>query len=317
MGGDDGLGHAVFVLVIVGVELRPGQNLTRAGGGNGGRVIGVADGRTLDFLRVHELLKNDLVVLAQGNLNRLLQHGAVGRFADAHAGAGVGRLDKDGVAQLCLHGVQHHGAVQRKVGAAGGGPAAVGDTGGVHQGVGHGLIHADRAAQHAAAHIGDARQLKQALDRAVLAVFAVHDGGADVDADKLGPAVLQQPEAVVPAVGAEHAGRAVALLPAAVGHGLGRGAAGQPAAVLGDADRKCFILLCTGGLTQRAQPGRGRNTADLMLTGYAAEEERHAQLGSSFHQKDSLCKIARPLGAHYKSSAYYHNILCVRWLDYF
>ena len=71
---------------------------------------------------------------------------------------------------------------------------AVGDTGGVHQGVGHGLIHADRAAQHAAAHIGDAGQLKQALDRAVLAVFAVHDGGADVNVDQLRLAVLQQPD---------------------------------------------------------------------------------------------------------------------------
>ena len=187
----------------------------------------------------------------------------------------------------------------------------------VHQGVGNGFVHADGAAQHAAAHVGDAGHLKQALNGAVLAVFAVHDRGADVNADKLGLAVFQQPDTVVRAVRAEHTGRAAALLPTAVGHGLGRGVAGQPAAGLGDAHREYLILFCAGALAQGAQPGRGRHAADLMLAGDAAEEERNAQLGITIHQKDSLCKIARPLGAHYKSSAYNHNILCGRWLDYF
>ena len=297
MRGDDGLGHAVFVLVIVGVELGPGQDLARAGRGDGGRVIGVADGGALDLLRVHELLKHDFVVLAQGDFDALFQRGAVRSLGDADAGPRVGGLDEDGVAEFCLDAVQHYGAVQLQIGAAGGDPLAVGDPGGVHQGVGDGLIHADGAAQHAAAHIGDAGQLKQALDRAVLAVFAVHDGCADVNVDQLRPAVLQQPNAVVLPVRAEHAGRAVALLPAAVGHSLGRGAAGQPAAILRDTHGENLIFVRAGLLTQCAQPGRGRHAADVMFTGNAAEEQCDAQLGICIHQKDSLCSMwPCPLG---------------------
>ena len=112
MRGDDGLRHAVFVLVIVGIELRARQNFAGAGGLNAGGVVGVADGSALDLLPVDELLKHDLVVLVQGDQHRLLQQGAVGCLGDAHAGTGVGGLDKDGVAQLCLDGVQHHGTVQ-------------------------------------------------------------------------------------------------------------------------------------------------------------------------------------------------------------
>ena len=206
----------------------------------------------------------------------MLQRAAVGRLADADAGTGVRGFDEDGVAQLCRDAVQNDGAVQRKVGAAGGRPLAVGHPGGVHQRVGDGFVHADGAAQHAAAHVGDARQLEQTLDGAVLAVFAVHDGGADVDADKLGLTVLQQPDAVIAAVGAEDAGRAVALLPAAVGHRFGRGVTGQPAAGLGDADGKNLVFVRARLLRQRTQPCRGRYTTDLVLAGDAAKEQRDA-----------------------------------------
>ena len=126
----------------------------------------------------------------------------------------------------------------------------------------------------------------EADQSAILAVFAVHDGSADVDVDQLGLAVLQQPDAVVGAVGAEDAGGAVGtLLPAAVGHGLGRGTTGQPAALLGDAHGEHLVSIGTGGLCQGTQPGRGRNTADLVLTGYAAEKQRNAQLFSFVHSR--------------------------------
>uniref|UniRef100_UPI004029F4E0 hypothetical protein n=1 Tax=Gemmiger formicilis TaxID=745368 RepID=UPI004029F4E0 len=36
-----------------------------------------------------------------------------------------------------------------------------------------------------------------------------------------------------------------------------------------------------------------------------------------FIKKTPFVQCGRALWAHYKSSAYYHNILCVRWLDYF
>ena len=58
-----------------------------------------------------------------------------------------------------------------------------------------------------------------------------------------------------------------------------------------------FAMLPLQGLTQGAQPGRGRHTADLMLAGDAAEEERNAQLGITVHQKRlPLFNVAVPCG---------------------
>lgn len=86
------------MLVIVGVELGAADLL----GGSLSRwtVIEVADGGALDFLRVYELLKHDLVVLAQGNFDALFQRGAVTNLGDADAGPALAGLTKDGVAEL-------------------------------------------------------------------------------------------------------------------------------------------------------------------------------------------------------------------------
>ena len=46
----------------------------------------------------------------------------------------------------------------------------------LEQRIGHRLVHADGAGQHAASHIGDAGQLQQALDGAVLAPEPVQGG---------------------------------------------------------------------------------------------------------------------------------------------
>ena len=110
---------------------------------------------------------------------------AVGGLGDAHAGTGVGGLDEDGPAQLCDDAVADALGVGLDLPAGGGEPLGVGDAGGVEQGVGHCLIHADRAGQHAAAHIGDAGQLQQALHGAVLAPQAVEHRDDHIDMDLL------------------------------------------------------------------------------------------------------------------------------------
>ena len=127
--------------------------------------------------------------------------------------------------------------------------------------------------------------------------FAVQDGGDHIHRQQFIAVGAVHQQAMVAAVRAEHAGRAVALLPAAVGHSLGRGAAGQPAAILRDTHGENLIFVRAGLLTQCAQPGRGRHAADVMFTGNAAEEQCDAQLGICIHQKDSLCSMwPCPLG---------------------
>ena len=155
----------------------------------------------------------------------------------------------------------------------------MGHAGSVHQGVGHRFVHADNAAQHAAAHIGNAGDLKQALDGAVLAVFAVEHRNRHIHADGLPAAVrLLFQQAVDAAVGADHAGAAGGiLLPAAVRHGGGVAVVAQPTAILGDAHTDDLILFTAGGNAECPDPGSRRDAADFMLAGYAAEKQRHAQ----------------------------------------
>ena len=74
-----------------------------------------------------------------------------------------------GVGERRGPGPQHHVVAHRQ---AVGGEQLLGEL----------LVHARRAGQHARADVGHARELQQALDRAVLAVGAVEHGEDDVDA---------------------------------------------------------------------------------------------------------------------------------------
>ncbi len=106
-------------------------------------------------------------------------------LGDAHAGTGVGGLDEDGPAQLCDDTVADAVGVGLDLPAGGGEPLGVRDTVGLEHSVGHSLVHADRAGQNAAAHVGDAGQLQQALHGAVLAPQAVEHGDDHVHMDLL------------------------------------------------------------------------------------------------------------------------------------
>ena len=162
---DDHLTDAVLVLVVVGVEFRACQNFARAGGDGGVR----ADDGALHLVAVHEGLKDHLAVVCQSQTDGLLQLSAVVGLGDAHAGTGVGGFDEDGPAQLGDDAVTDALGVALDLPAGGGEPLGVGDAGSVEHSVGHCLVHADGAGQNAAADVGDAGQLQQALHGAVLA----------------------------------------------------------------------------------------------------------------------------------------------------
>ncbi len=61
-----------------------------------------------------------------------------------------------------------------------------GDAGAAHERLEDVLVHAHRGSEHAGADVGDARELAEALDGAVLPERAVEDGQHDVDRPERG-----------------------------------------------------------------------------------------------------------------------------------
>ena len=264
VGGNHRLGYTVFILVVIGIKLCAGQNLAGAGGAHFLRVIRVANGGTFHFLPINKLFKHHFVIFPQGGVNGGVQLFTVVGLGDAHAGTRIGRFDKDRVGQAVFHAGQQGAALGFRFGSDGAAPVAVGHMIGVHDGIGNGFVHAGSGCQNAAAHIGDGSQLQQALNRAVLAVFAVQDGGDHIHRQQFIAVGAVHQQAMVAAVRAEHAGHAGSiLLPAAAAHALGRAAVFQPAALFGNAHQNHFISVRHGG--KGIRPCRSRNTADLML----------------------------------------------------
>ena len=152
---------------------------------------------------------------------------------------------------------------------------------GLEQGVGYSFIHAHRACQHAAAHIGDACQLQQTLHRAVLAPQAVQHRDHHVKVHLFHPAVRgEQDHAVVGAVRADHAGHiAGQLFPAAIGHLLRRGLGVEPAALLGDAHGEHLVFAAVDVADKVAH----RDTADLMFAGHTAKQQSYAHFICRLH----------------------------------
>ena len=62
--------------------------------------------------------------------------------------------------------------------------------------IGEGLVHAQRRALDVAAHVGDAGELQQTLDRPVLAELAVQNGKHHVQTDRLVAPLLQDKQSV-------------------------------------------------------------------------------------------------------------------------
>jgi hypothetical protein len=123
-----------------------------------------------------------------------------------------------------------------------------------------GLVHAQGRGEHAAADVGEAEHLEQALEGAVLAVRAVQDREHEVGAE------------------GQEVAHGLAVADDAGERDLGR--AGPPAAVAADAEED-------GGVT-RAVEGRehlGRAAErDLVLRAAAAEDEEEALGWHGWHE---------------------------------
>ena len=165
----------------------------------------------------------------------------------------------------------------------------MGHTVGLEQSIGHGFVHAHRACQHAAAHVGDAGQLQQALHRAILAPQAVQHRDDHIHMHFFHMAFRgEQDHAVVGAVRTDDAGHvACQLFPAAIGHLGGRGLGVQPAALLGDAHSEHLIFFTVNVVDEVAH----RNAADLVLAGHTAEQQHNAHF---FRLHDNSLLFTKP-----------------------
>ena len=134
--------------------------------------------------------------------------------------------------------------------------------------MGDGLIHAHGGGQGVAAHIGDAGELEQPLDGAVLPVFAVEGREDHVQGDHLGAGVAQSHQAVDRGVGGQKGRGDRPTLPGAGGKVLHRAGVQQPFPRFGDAHHGDVVLL----RVQVLKDGGGGHEGHFVLGGLAAED---------------------------------------------
>ena len=166
-------------------------------------------------------------------------------------------------------------------------PGRLANLGLVRYQLGQGLVHGHRRRCHTAAHIGDARQLQQALDRTVLAVFSMEHGEHHIDPLPHHAVPLKGQQALIPD---GRDGR-----PAVGGPGLPL-AGGQQAVVsagienpipfLGNAHGIDIIF----GLVNVVQNRLRRTQGNLMLRGYAAKQDTDTQ----FTHKNASFLLGNP-----------------------
>ena len=154
------------------------------------------------------------------------------------------------------------------------------------------LVHAGRRAQNAGADVGDVRQLKQPLNRAVFAKRPVQHREDDVEAGACTGLRCGR--------GQRDAGLTAAVIARllSASEQILRRAAREPAAFFGDAELDDVVLLSVDCLKDRA----GGAQRDLVLAAAAAEENTNAKFlaGHSFPvwSRPSLCMLSVNLRVH-------------------
>ena len=153
--------------------------------------------------------------------------------------------------------------------AADGDPGHDGNFGGLKEFFGDVFVHGDGGAEDACADEGQSGEVQQALDRAVFAKGAVHDGEDDVDA-LAGAAAVEADEGGVGRIGGHR--DALAGAKNFRKHFL-RAGADEPVAFFGDADGHGLVFVGV----EAANHGGGRGEGNFVFAGAAAEENADAQ----------------------------------------
>ena len=141
----------------------------------------VAEQSDLDLAGVDRPLDQQLAVVAR----RLAQGGnqlpPLLHLADAHRRAEVRGLDEDREPERGQGALGRRLGVRAQLFAPDQHPRHDGDPRGCQQTLGRLLVHLERGAEHAGADVRHARELEQALERAVLAALPVDDREDHVD----------------------------------------------------------------------------------------------------------------------------------------
>ena len=240
------------------------------------------------------LLDDELAVVSGGFVEGGREFLAVVGLGDADRGAEIGGLDEDGILEGFFD--LGDGFLRRflPVGAEDGDVLDDGQAGLGEEALHHVLVHAGGGAEDAGADVGDAGQLKQALDGAVFAESAVKDREDDVERCSLraGHGRHQGRNALVEKLrsgrsfriaGAEAAGHSGVPSDRPVAGVRGRWIAleqlvrigrGQPAAFPGDADGDDVEF----GAVDCVEDGGGGEQRDFVLAAAATEENADAEL---------------------------------------
>ena len=226
------------------------------------------------------MFDDELAVVSGGFVEGGPELLAVVGLGDADRGAEIGGLDEDGILESFFD--LGDGFLRRflPVGAEEGDVLDDGQAGLGEEALHHVLVHAGGGAEDAGADVGDAGQLKQALDGAVFAEGAVKDGEDDVERSALraGHGRHQGGNALVEKLrsgrsfriaGAETAGNGARVAQEELVR-IGRG---QPAAFPGDADGDDVEF----GAVDSVEDGGGGEQRDFVLAAAAAEENADAE----------------------------------------
>ena len=190
-------------------------------------------------------------------------------FGHADTGAESGGLDENGTGEFFFDLGGDFGQTTLPFVAADGEPGDDGNFCGAEKFFGDVFVHGDGGAENARADEGKAGEIEKALNGAVFAEGAVHDGEDDVDA-LAAAAAVELDEGGVGGIGGH--GDALAGAKNFGEHFLGAGA-DEPVALFGNADGDGFVFVGV----EAANDGGGGGEGNFVFAGAAAEEDADAQ----------------------------------------
>ena len=264
-GGDEELRALLEIFCGVVVELVVGDDFA----GDGSLRIVIAEDGDFDFAGGDGLLDENFHGEFGGEMKSGSELVVRVDFGHTDAGAESGGLDENGIGKFLFDLSDYFGVIAFPLIAADGEPGDDGNFGGAKKFFCDVFIHGDGGAENACADKRETSEIEEALDGAVFAKGAVHDGENDVDA-LAAAAAIELDEGGVGGIG----GHRDALAGAEnFGKHFLRAGADEPVAFFGDANGDGFVFVGV----EAADDGGGGGKRDFVFAGAATEEDANAE----------------------------------------